>query len=149
MNDGNKKKYGIYAGPPLRRLIAERRHDQRTPTGVVNTVADRYREIVQRSVPALTLAEWAWVLAALRHHPTGDDALALATLWSDLAATPHAAGGRDGQALDAPALLAKLRQLSYAETVALVDVAERYWIGFAASTPLQEALPALGVRIPS
>lgn len=41
-----KKRYSIYAGPPLDRLIQERAGDFRQPTAVVNTVADRYLELV-------------------------------------------------------------------------------------------------------
>ncbi|MCP5458759.1 MAG: hypothetical protein H6971_03890 [Gammaproteobacteria bacterium] len=144
MNEEKKKKYGIYAGPPLLRLIQERTHAQCSPTRVVNTVADRYQEIVQRSRPLLTLAEWAWIIAALHHRPTDDGAPALAGLWADIQDTLEETGE---SAVDVPTLVGKLRNLSYPETVAVVDVVERFRPYQSQPIPLQDALAALGVRI--
>ncbi len=142
MKNEDKKKYGIYAGPPLRQLLDERAGGSHTPTAVVNTVADRYLEIVRRAVPALTRTEWALVLEALRRRqPARATAAALATLWDeiddDLAAAIHAAGSRSGGAgapeptrATAASLTTRLRRLSYPETVAVADVAERFWRRF-------------------
>jgi len=167
----DRKKYGIWSGPPLRRLLEERAGAARTPTGVVNAVADRYLEMVRRSAPTLAVAEWAVALEALRRRPPAKEtAVALARLWDgiedDLDAAIRAAGRHpadtgssapppDLSGVDGAGLAAKLRRLSYPETVAVVDVAERFWSRFdpadslfALSHPvIAAALTVLGARV--
>lgn len=146
MND-KKKRYSIYAGPPLDRLIQERTGDFRPPTAVVNTVADRYLELVERHRPALTVAEWALVFDALNGTITWDSAEGLAATGSRIAHAIDRDGLAEKWGVDGPALLATLRGLSYAETVALVDVAERFWARFGnTAVEIEAALAALGVR---
>ncbi|MEE4378005.1 MAG: hypothetical protein V2J55_10925 [Candidatus Competibacteraceae bacterium] len=147
MTEGKKKKFGIYAAPPLLRLIEERANDQRSPTRLVNIVADRYLGIVRHSVPVLSVAEWSETLVALRQYLTTEDVPNLATLWDDVEDTLWNAKIADEQTGDVSQLANKLRQLRFSETVALVDVAERFWQRYSATSDITEALEALGVEV--
>ncbi|NJN48041.1 MAG: hypothetical protein HC808_17945 [Candidatus Competibacteraceae bacterium] len=147
MTEAKKKKFGIYAAPPLLRLIEERTNDQRSPTRLVNTVADRYLGIVQHSVPVLSVTEWSETLVALRQRLTTEDVPNLATLWDDVEDTLWNAKIADEQTGDVSQLANKLRQLRFSETVALVDVAERFWQRYSATSDITEALEALGVEV--
>lgn len=156
--DGKKEstKYGIHAGPPLRRLIDERAGGSRSVSGVVNAVADRYLELVRRAAPAWGAAQWAWALALLDPPDAIGRAPLLDRLWDDVTAgrwenareTARAlAGAEAADAVGRPAFTAALRRLSYVETVALVDAAERFWLRRDPAVPLDEALAALGVEV--
>ena len=138
----DKKKYGIHAGPPLRRLIEERTGPDCTPTRVVNATAARYLALLDRAAPRLSLAEWGRVIAALHRRDLWSDAPALAGLWHDRAVARALAGAPDGGTL-----LAKLQEMNYAETLAVVEIVERYWSRFDPNRPLAEALAQLGVEI--
>lgn len=153
--DGKKDKFGIHAGPPLRRLIDERAGGPRSVSGVVNAAADRYLEMVRRAAPAWDAARWAWALALLRAPDALGRASPLDRLWDDVsaerwenaraAARALAGGAADG--VERPAFTAALQRLSYVETVALVDVAERFWPRRDPAIPLRDALAALGVEV--
>ena len=138
----DKKKYGIHAGPPLRRLIEERAGPDCTPTRVVNATAARYLALLDRAAPRLSLAEWGRVIAALDRHDLRSDAPALAALWRDRQVARALAGAPDDGTL-----LAKLQEMNYAETLAVVEIVERYRSRFDPNRPLAEALAQLGVEI--
>ena len=140
----DKKKYGIHAGPPLRRLIEERAGPDCTPTRVVNATAARYLALLDRAAPRLSSAEWGRVIAALDRHDLRSDAgvALLAALWHDRAVARALAGAPDDGAL-----LAKLQSLSDPETLAVVEIVERYRSRFDPNRPLAEALAQLGVEI--
>lgn len=138
----DKKKYGIHAGPPLRRLIEERVGPDCTPTRAVNATAARYLALLDRAAPRLSLTEWGRVIAALDRHDLRSDAPALAALWRDHAVVRALSGASDGGAL-----LAKLQEMNCAETLAVVEIVERYRSRFDPSRPLAEALAQLGVEV--
>lgn len=138
----DKKKYGIHAGPPLRRLIEERVGPDCTPTRVVNATAARYLALLDRAAPRLSLAEWGRVIAALDRHDLRSDASALAALWHDRAVARTLASVPDDGTL-----LAKLQAMHYAETLAVVEIVERYRSRFDPNRPLAEALAQLDVEI--
>lgn len=138
----DKKKYGIHAGPPLRRLIEERVGPDCTPTRVVNMTAARYLALLDHVAPRLSLAEWGWVIAALNQPALWSDAATLAALWRDRTVTRALADAPDGGTL-----LAKLQAMTCAETLAVVEIVERYVAHFDPNRPLAEALAQLGVEI--
>ena len=138
----DKKKYGIHAGPPLRRLIEERAGPDCTPTRVVNATAARYLALLDRAAPRLSLTEWGRVIAALDRHDLRSDAAALMELWRDRQVARALADAPDGGAL-----LAKLQGMSDAATLAVVEIVERYRSRFDPDRPLAEALARLGVEV--
>lgn len=95
-------------------------------SGSINRIADRYYEIIRRSRIDLSDAELAAVRDALNGwlaEPAatiaGGPALEVADALDDGLAERHGIDGR--------ALLAKLRGLTYAQEVALVDSVEQFW----------------------
>lgn len=121
------KRLSIYAGDPLERLVADRASDARPTTTVVNAVADRYLEIVRRCLPQLSRAEWLLCCDSLNGTITTDRAELLAVMWAGIADSIHLDNLADKWHVDGAALVARLRALSYPETVALVDTVERFW----------------------
>lgn len=95
-------------------------------SGTINRLADRYYEIVRRSRIDLSPGE----LDAVRDALNGWLAEPAATIAGGPAlevedALPDGLAERHG--IDGPALVAKLRGLTYAQEVALVDAVEQYW----------------------
>lgn len=100
-------------------------------SGTINRIADRYYEILRRSRIDLSEPEinavrdalngWLAEPAATIH---GGPALEVEDALEDGLAERHGIDGR--------ALVAKLRALTYAQEVALVDSVEQYWRGVAA-----------------
>jgi hypothetical protein len=141
------KKLTIYIGEPLERLLAERQSETLQPTTLINVVADRYREIIRRNLPDLTLEEWSLVIDAMNGVITWDSAAMLGYAWAGI----EDAIALDGLAakwdVDGPVLIQKLHDLLYVESVALVDVVERFWSHFSGkSIDMAEVLQQLGVK---
>jgi hypothetical protein len=100
-------------------------------SGSINRIADRYYEIVRRSRIDLPPAE----LNAVRDALNGWLAEPAATIAGGPAlevedALPDGLAERHG--INGPALVAKLRGLTYAQEIALVDAVEQYWRSVAA-----------------
>lgn len=96
-------------------------------SGALNRIVDRYGEICRRTrvEDRFTPAE----LDALRSVVNGWLAEPAATIAGGLALELEDAGPEIGDqfGIDRAALLGKLRALTFAEEVALVDAIERYW----------------------
>lgn len=95
-------------------------------SSAINRVADRYYELVRRSRVDLSPSE----LDAVRDALNGWLAEPAATIAGGPAlevedALPDGLAERHG--IDGPALVAKLRGLTYAQEIALVDAVEQYW----------------------
>ena len=97
-------------------------------SGGINRAADRYREICRRSRIADQFApgEWEAVLDALRGW-LAEPAAMIAGGPAAEVEDAMADGLAEQHGIDGPALGRKLRSLSYADEVALVDAVERYW----------------------
>ena len=95
-------------------------------SGSINRIADRYYEIIRRSRIDLSPAE----LDAVRDALTGWLAEPAATISGGPALEVEDAladGLAERHGIDGRALVAKLRGLSYAQEVALVDAVEQFW----------------------
>ena len=96
-------------------------------SGAIRRGLSRYAEICRRSQPKLSVAEWNLVcdsLSGVIH----DSAGMVAALSIGIADSIRLDGLDAKWKVDGPALVAKLEALSYCERVAVVDLAERYWI---------------------
>ena len=140
------KKLSLYVGAPLERLLAERQSDMQQPTTLLNAIADRYLQIIWRNIPDLTAAEWSLVFDALNGIVTWDSAQMLASLYAHVEDAIRRDRLSEKWRVDGPALIQKLRTLSYCEAVTLADVAERFWARFGDQpVAIAEALQQLGV----
>lgn len=93
----------------------------------VNTVIDRYQEVVARSIPELSESEWMACADALDGIALWRDAGHPAMVWAKVEGADQLSDLGAKWGIDAPALVARLRALPYAQSVALVDVVERLW----------------------
>lgn len=105
--------------------IGSRTHATGSAGSTARTMAERYAEVCRRSLPHFEPAEWLTITDALNGHlpaPHLDD-------WrlsvEDLIL--YEGGAKRHSVTDADGLLAKIRALSFAECVACLDLAERYW----------------------
>lgn len=128
----DEKKRGVWFGPDLQRLVDERSDREggmRSASGVINAVADRYLEIVRRSLPVLSTGEWCLIFDALNGVWSQDHAAlyvgALAHRIHDHIALSQA--DKKWQ-VDAPVLMQKLGTYSFCQLTAIVDAAERFWV---------------------
>ncbi len=126
----------VYPGPPLRRLLDERGGEEQIlhvlggagVSGVVNMVADRYQEIVRRSMPELTEKEWFACADALNGVWLSDAAgMYLGEIWIEIADSDRLNGLGEKWGIDAQDLARRLRGMPFAAVLAVVDVVERLW----------------------
>lgn len=126
----------LYIGPPLRALLDARggaENDQHVlagagVSGIVNTAADRYQEILRRSVPVLTEAEWMACADALNGVWLSGEIAYLSAVWTEIADADRLNGLGAKWGVDAQALAVRVGGLPYAAVVALVDIVERLWL---------------------
>lgn len=131
------KSYKIYASQALDDALSERLpHGNpdggglRTRTATVTAMCDRYRAIIQASMPLLTLPQWLLIFDSLNGCWMQDQ--------PELTALGVSANVADNCALnqantrfnvpDWHALAIELDAMTLAEQLAIVDAAERFWI---------------------
>lgn len=133
----------IYAGEPIQQLLDG--HENRS--GRLNTVAERYLDIVRQDCPALTEAEWCAVCDALNGHwmEGGDGGVGVRMAWASVADADRLDGLGAKWGVDAHALAARMQRMSAGEQVALAEVVERFWQHCELSAT--EALAKAGARI--
>jgi hypothetical protein len=113
----NPLKTSIYLDDDTKQILAAREVGQGTRSEVIRACVTRYAEICRREMPELAAAEWRIVVEVLDEKwlAAGHPAIHV----------PATLG--DSSKPGAQALGAKLREMFFAELVAVVDEAERYW----------------------
>lgn len=121
----------IYIGQALRRLLDDRPESLWTRSGLINTVAARYAEVCRRHCPTLTVQEWCACFDALNgvwlQSQASEEAGLLTAVWAEVYDADRLDGLGDKWSIDARALAERIRDMGYAEVVALVDAVERWW----------------------
>jgi hypothetical protein len=136
------KRVTIYVGEPLQRALdATIRGDDGSRSGRINTVAERYMEIVARSTPAMTESDWSAVVDA--NTSTVLDTNGVRCLHFNVEDGPEL-GPKWG--VDVAALAAKIEAMPFVEKACIAEVIERFW-SCASNVPRVEALVAAGARI--
>lgn len=121
------KKSGVYIGPELDAAIGPLAGT--TVSSRINRVGDRYAEIMRRVQIEKRFAEAEWNL--LRDSLNGtlnEPASQIRHLWHGIEDSIELDGLAEKWEVDGEALLAKLRDLSFVEEVAVVESVERWWI---------------------
>lgn len=136
-------KLSIYAGEPIQQALDG--HDNRS--GRLNTVAERYLDVVRRDCPALTEQEWCAVCDALNGHwwEGGDGGVGVRMAWASVSDADRLDGLGAKWGVDAQALAARMQCMSAGEQVALAEVVERFWQH--CELPAAEALAKAGARL--
>jgi hypothetical protein len=147
----NSRKKSIWVGEALERALAERVEEGRalrSSSSVIGCIADRYCEMVRRSMPALSQHEWMLIFDSLNGVVLSDSAQSVAGLWGGIEDSVNLDGLDKKWQVDGPALINKLRILSYPEQVAITDTAERFWAQYSnKDIDYGEALKGLGVKV--
>lgn len=119
-------KTAIYLPDLMIEQLEARERDESSRSGLLARIVDRYAETVRRELPDLEVGEWKLLCDSLNgviHEPAGHVG------W-------FAAGVEDSIRLDkldekwkvdGKALIRKLSRMSFAQSLAVVDTAERYW----------------------
>lgn len=107
--------------------IAERERSTRDRPSTVREILGRYLEVCRRELPVLDVEEWHVVMDAL--NGSWYEGPQQADWWRvDVADLVTQQGGaRRHGVRDADRFLGKIRDLSYSQCVAVLDLAERYW----------------------
>lgn len=133
-------KISIYAGEPIQRVLDG--FDNRS--GRLNTVAERYLDIIRRDCPALTEAEWCALCDALNGYMASDGS-AVRMAWAEIADAGLIDGIGEKWEVDAQALAQRMRLMTAAEQTAIVEVTEAFWRH--SDLPRRQALKLAGARI--
>jgi hypothetical protein len=137
-----QKRYSVYANATLDQVLADRLpHNDledwvahpggvgfRTRSSLVSAIAERYAEIVRRSVPEMALAEWCLIFDALNGCWTIDNAALVANGVAMEVADAAALNGAGAKwCVDGQALANRIAALPFPAKIAIVDTAERFW----------------------
>lgn len=140
-------KRSIYCSDPIERLLEQRAEDHsgfRSVSGVLNACADRYLEIVRRSMPTLRVEEWALIFDSMNGVWMQDQAGMLGgALGLGIRDSISLDGLDKKHEVDGDALLAKLDALTYCQQVAVVDAAERFWAAPNEGETLRDTITAV------
>ncbi len=110
-------------------------------SGRLNTIIGRYSRIVADSMPTFTRGEWCAIFDANNGTLYLDDS-SITMAWANVADLP---GLDEKWGIDSAALVAKMRRLTTAQAIAVVEANERFWANH--EKPTDEALKVAGVRI--
>lgn len=133
-------RFTIYAGPPL--AAALEGHENRS--GRINSIAERYNAIVERHAPELAEAEWCAVCDALNGYWI-NDGMGVRGMWAEIHDSDRLEGLGAKWGVDAIALAERVRDMPFADQVALAEVVERFWQH--SDLPTSEALAKAGARL--
>ncbi|HCZ49108.1 MAG TPA: hypothetical protein DCZ11_08895 [Gammaproteobacteria bacterium] len=132
----------IYAGPPLQQVLA----GNEGRSARLNTVAERYLDVVRRDCPGLTEAEWCAICDALNGYwMEGCENIGVRTAWAEIADADRLNGLGEKWGVDAQALAARMRDMTAGAQVALAEVVERFWQR--PELPAAEALAQAGASV--
>ncbi len=126
-DQGRAKTISYYVSPSTESAIRSRMTGaDASASGALERILDRYGEIMRREQPQLTEAEWNLMRDVLNGCWLSP---ARSCAWIDIEAEDGIRlNGLDAKwEVDGPALVAKLRALTFAQRVAIVDAVEIWW----------------------
>lgn len=135
------EKLSIYAGEPMALILAGFGENR---SGRLNTVCDRYLQIVAHDGPTWTLAQWSAVCDALNGIWLSDEA-SVRYAWAEVADADRLNGLGPKWGVDAVALVEQIRTMTHGQRVALIEIVERFWQR--TDLPTAEALKSAGAKI--
>ena len=139
------KRATIYISDPAEAVLGGR-HD--SLSGRINSIIIRYGEMTRRHSPALTRGEWAAIFDTLNGTWLAAEVGEIDParyLWAEIADNP---GVGEKWGVDQSALVSTLRALSYAESIAVAEAAQRFWQE-CKGLPLDAALDKLAISVKS
>lgn len=127
------KRRSIYTSTALERVLDARTSDSRSVSATLSTIAERYDEAVRSHARDLALSTDEWLLVCEALNGLGLDgwdgsATRVRFAWPTIADAITLNGLDEKWGVDAAVLTARLCDCSYADLLALVDMAERFWL---------------------
>lgn len=120
-----KRKSSVWLTPELIEIIEATFPEGRgNMSGRINTIILRYAEMVARSAPELSLAEWCAVCDANNGTVTDEMPMSVTLLWANV---HDCRGLGEKWDVDVKKLVNKMRSWTYAESVACAEIVERFW----------------------
>lgn len=121
------RKINISVGADLERYLATRTTTGSNVSGAINTMAQRYGEIVQRTLPQLTTNEWLLLFDTLHAESSPDYAGVFSIPGLVGFAISHQAAA-EKWSVSGPDLLQRLEAMSLCELYAILDAGGRFWL---------------------
>ena len=126
-----EKRIAIYVGEALLRFLDNHGSEEklgRSRSALINGMADRYQEVIRRSMPTLSANEWCLIWDALNGIWMGEPA-SLSVFSVPMEAADHIKlnGADEKWEIDGPALVKRLADMGWPELLAIVDATERFW----------------------
>jgi hypothetical protein len=123
------RKASVYIGDELEAAIQERHDEKRgeSISGLINKMADRYREVCRRSAPRLSPQAWCLLFDALNGFWLQPASMGVRGIPMEVEDGIGMDGLDEKWGVDGEGLKARLADASFAELVAIADAAERFW----------------------
>lgn len=121
------RKQNISIGQDLDLYLATRVPEGGNASGAINTLAQRYGEIVARTLPQLTSNEWLLLFDTILAESSPDYAGVFSIPGLVRFAINHQ-GAAEKWSVTGPDLLQRLEAMSLCELYAILDAAGRFWI---------------------
>ena len=128
------KRYSIYNSPALDRALSERikpdsdEGDFRSRSSMISAMADRYAEIIRRSMPSLMVDEWMLIFDVMNGCWTMDQPYLQAQgIAHQIADATEMDNAGEKWAVDGLDLARRIAAMTFSEQLAILDTAERFW----------------------
>lgn len=121
------RKQNISIGPDLERYLAARVPPGGNVSGAINTLAQRYGEMVERTLPTFTVNEWLLLFDVLSVASRPDDPGVFGVPGMVRFDISHK-GSAEKWGVDGPSLMQRIDALSLCEVYAVLDAAVRFWM---------------------
>lgn len=93
-------------------------------SGRINSIVERYGEVVARECPTFALGEWCAICDANNGSILDDMPQTTAFMWANVADSD---GIGEKWEINVNKLVVKMRNLTYAETICVAEVVQRFW----------------------
>jgi len=123
------RKAAVYLSNEIEMAIEAMYKDKPKTSEAIRVFAERYLAMVANHTPELATREWCLIFDAYNGCMTSGDPNALAAMLPISIQDSLPDGLSEKWDADGQALVAKLAALNFAERIAVIDMADRFWAG--------------------
>ncbi len=119
-------------------------------SGRINSIIVRYGAIITKDCPELTESEWMMICDILNGtilETDNRDADPARFLWADIAESGKLDGIAEKWDIDTESLSQRVRDMSYSQQCAIIEVVSRFWRGHSNHDNYTEALKSYGAKV--
>lgn len=121
-----KKRPSIYVGAALEAVLAQQKSATTSTSGIINSLAEFYTEVIRRNMPELSQDEWLAIMDCMNGTATDNLALTLGGIAHNLEDAIEL-DGLDGKWSISKDLPAAINDLRWEGKAAILDVVKRFW----------------------